>query len=94
MERVFRRSEGNPLFVEAPARTRVEPDADTAAETPAPLRELLLTGAHRVDSPDRAAVAGTTVGHALLHTINAVDTATPTRIPGTAPPTSTTRCAP
>ncbi|MFE3201977.1 AAA family ATPase [Embleya sp. NPDC059237] len=82
VERVLCRSEGNPLFVEALASTRGEPDAGTAGEPPASLRELLLAGVHRVGPPGRrllriAAVAGTTVGHALLHTISAPDAATP-----------------
>ncbi|WP_424641301.1 helix-turn-helix transcriptional regulator [Embleya sp. AB8] len=70
LEQVFRRSEGNPLFVEALAA------ADT--ETPAPLRELLLAEVHRVAAPGRrllraAAVAGTTTGHPFLRAITALD---------------------
>lgn len=70
LERVYRRSEGNPLFVEALA--------GTDAETPAPLSELLLAEVHRVPDPGRrvlraAAVAGTTLGHTFLRTVTELD---------------------
>ncbi|MFE2872694.1 ATP-binding protein [Embleya sp. NPDC059259] len=70
LERVFRRSEGNPLFVEALA--------GTDAQTPAPLRELLLAEVRSIPDPGRrvlraAAVAGSTLGHALLRTVTEFD---------------------
>ncbi|MYS87514.1 helix-turn-helix transcriptional regulator [Embleya scabrispora] len=70
LERVFRRSEGNPLFVEALA--------GTDAETPAPLTELLLAEVRSIPDPGRrvlraAAVAGTTLGHAFLRSVAELD---------------------
>ncbi|WP_329126196.1 AAA family ATPase [Streptomyces sp. NBC_01465] len=49
-ERVYRRSEGNPLFVEALA------DTGAGEATPAPLRDLLLAGLHELSDAGRRCV--------------------------------------
>jgi DNA-binding CsgD family transcriptional regulator/tetratricopeptide (TPR) repeat protein len=71
---IHRRSDGNPLFVEAMA------DAGPAAlsATPAALRDLLLAGFRDLPEDSRelvhaAAVAGGQVGHALLAAVTGFD---------------------
>ncbi|WP_276313847.1 helix-turn-helix transcriptional regulator [Solihabitans fulvus] len=70
VDEVHRRSQGNPLFVEALA--------DAGPSTPAPLRDLLLAGVRGLPEPSRevlraASVAGQRVGHALLVAVTGLD---------------------
>ncbi|MFB4302616.1 AAA family ATPase [Actinomadura sp. NTSP31] len=70
VERIFRRSEGNPLFVEALV---------AAGDAPArSLRDLLLTDVERLPEPSRrvvhaAAVAASPVAHGLLAALVGMD---------------------
>ncbi|MGW6495217.1 helix-turn-helix transcriptional regulator [Nonomuraea angiospora] len=73
IEDVFRRSEGNPLFVEALSDR-------AGAPVPASIRDLLITPLDRLPRETRrvvqAAVAGgARVGHALLRTVTGLDDA-------------------
>ncbi|MDX3101144.1 helix-turn-helix transcriptional regulator [Nonomuraea angiospora] len=73
IEDVFRRSEGNPLFVEALSDR-------AGAPVPASIRDLLITPLDRLPGETRrvvqAAVAGgPRVGHALLRTVTGLDDA-------------------
>jgi DNA-binding NarL/FixJ family response regulator len=74
-ERVFVRSDGNPLFVEALAGA-----ADDATSLAEPIRELLLAGIERLPSDSQrvvraAAVSGGPVGQALLRIVTGLDDA-------------------
>jgi DNA-binding CsgD family transcriptional regulator len=74
-ERVFTRSEGNPLFVEALADA-----ADDATSLAGPVRELLLAGIERLPGASRrvvraAAVSSGPVGQALLSVVTGLDEA-------------------
>ncbi|MGW4964265.1 helix-turn-helix transcriptional regulator [Nonomuraea sp. NPDC004186] len=73
IEDVVRRSEGNPLFVEALS-------ARAGAPVPASIRDLLITPLDRLPRETRrvvhaAAVGGARVGHALLRTVTGLDDA-------------------
>ncbi|MGW4798716.1 ATP-binding protein, partial [Nonomuraea sp. NPDC004297] len=73
VEDVFRRSEGNPLFVEALS-------ARTGAPVPASLRDLLIAPVDNLPPETRqvlrtAAVGGVRVGHALLRAVTRLDDA-------------------
>ncbi|MEV0617791.1 AAA family ATPase [Nonomuraea sp. NPDC050404] len=73
VEDVFRRSEGNPLFVEALS-------AGAGAPVPASIRDLLITPLDRLPSQTRrvvqaAAVGGARVGHVLMRTVTGLDDA-------------------
>lgn len=73
---VYRRSQGNPLFVEA----LLAGGAGGQATLPEFLRDLLLTPVHRLTDQARevvrsAAVGGVRVGHALLATVTRLDEA-------------------
>ena len=77
---LFRRTEGNPLFIE----TLICCDGELSSELPDSLRDLLLDSVHRLpeDTQDvlRAASAGGTVtGHALLAAVTGLDDAALTR---------------
>ncbi|GLW05689.1 helix-turn-helix transcriptional regulator [Microtetraspora sp. NBRC 13810] len=77
VEDVFRRSEGNPLFVEALS-------ARVGAPLPSSLRDLLITPLDRLPAESRrvaqaAAVGGARVGHALLRAVTGLDDAGLTR---------------
>jgi AAA ATPase domain len=66
-ERVFRRSEGNPLFLEALLRS----NGGVGSELPESLRDLVLAEVERLPGPaqdvlEALAVAGEQCGHALL----------------------------
>jgi DNA-binding CsgD family transcriptional regulator/tetratricopeptide (TPR) repeat protein len=74
-ERVFTRSDGNPLFVEALVGA-----ADDATSLAEPIRELLLAGIERLPDDSRlvvraAAVSGGPVGQALLRIVTGLDDA-------------------
>lgn len=71
VEDVFRRSEGNPLFVEALS-------AGGGAPVPTSIRDLLITPLDRLPPETRrvvqaAAVGGARGGHALLRTVTGLD---------------------
>ncbi|MGH3243377.1 MAG: helix-turn-helix transcriptional regulator [Spirillospora sp.] len=73
VEDVFRRSEGNPLFVEALS-------ARAGAPVPASIRDLLIAPLDRLLPETRRvaqamAVGGARVGHALLRTVTGLDDA-------------------
>lgn len=73
VEDVFRRSEGNPMFVEVLS-------ARAGAPVPVSIRDLLITPLDRLPPETRrvvqaAAVGGARVGHALLRTVTGLDDA-------------------
>jgi DNA-binding CsgD family transcriptional regulator/tetratricopeptide (TPR) repeat protein len=74
-ERIFARTDGNPLFVEALVGA-----ADDATSLAEPIRELLLAGIERLPDASRlvvraAAASGATVGQALLCIVTGLDDA-------------------
>jgi len=73
-ERVFRRSEGNPLFLEALLRCGESPGSDL----PESLRDLVLADVERLPARtqevlEALAVAGEQCGHVLLAAITGID---------------------
>jgi DNA-binding CsgD family transcriptional regulator len=74
VERVFRRSEGNPLFLEALLRCGESPGSDL----PESLRDLVLADVERLpaqtqDVLEALAVAGEQCGHLLLAAVTRID---------------------
>ncbi|WP_067491655.1 ATP-binding protein [Actinomadura hibisca] len=81
IDRVYARSEGNPLFVEA----LLDSDGTLACELPETLRDLLLAGVQRLpeetqDALRDASGGGTRIEHALLSAVTGLDDAALTRV--------------
>jgi DNA-binding CsgD family transcriptional regulator len=77
---LFRRTEGNPLFIEALLCS----DGDLNRELPDSLRDLLLDSVHRLPEETQEALRASSassgvVGHALLAAVTGLDDATLTR---------------
>jgi len=73
-EALYRRSEGNPLFVE----TLLCCDGELSPELPESLRDLLLDSVHRLPEDTQevlriASAGGAVTGHALLATVTGLD---------------------
>ncbi|WP_281186215.1 helix-turn-helix transcriptional regulator [Actinomadura kijaniata] len=81
LDRVYARSEGNPLFVEA----LLDSDGTLACELPESLRDLLLAGVQRLpeetqDALRDASGGGTRIEHRLLSAVTGLDDAGLTRV--------------
>src|SRR5215471_1513443 len=75
-EALYRRTEGNPLFVE----TLLGRDGELSCELPESLRDLLLDGVRRLPEDTQevlrvASAGGETTGHALLAAVTGLDDA-------------------
>ncbi|QFG27019.1 AAA family ATPase [Actinomadura sp. WMMB 499] len=80
VDRIARRSEGNPLFIEA----LLDDDGTLACELPESLRDLLLAGVQRLPEETQevlrdASGGGTRIEHALLAAVTGLDDAALTR---------------
>jgi DNA-binding NarL/FixJ family response regulator len=79
-EALFRRTEGNPLFIE----TLICCDGELSSELPDSLRDLLLDSVHRLPEETQdvlraASAGGAVIGHALLAAVTGLDDAAFTR---------------
>jgi DNA-binding CsgD family transcriptional regulator len=81
VDRVYQRSEGNPLFVEA----LIDCDGTLAAELPESLRDLLLANMQKLPEDTQellrmASAGGAHIEHALLAAVTGLDDAALTRL--------------
>ncbi|HEX2315968.1 MAG TPA: AAA family ATPase, partial [Thermomonospora sp.] len=81
VDRVYERSEGNPLFVEA----LLDGDGSMVGALPESLRDLLLAAVQRLpeetqDALRTASAGGTRIEHTLLAAVSGMDDATLTRV--------------